>query len=144
MTQPSELGLVYRPASPDEMSFILDSWLKSYKFSPWAGVMENHKYFVQQREAIEALLARGSQITVAEVPDTDRVAGWICHEHKPGIDVVHYVYVKDPWRKMGIGGALVDETCREREILYTFRTRASKYILPGAIFAPEIARRKCL
>lgn len=136
--------LIMRPATPDEMDFVLDSWLKSYKFSPWAGVQENHKYFVNQREAIEALLARGAVLTVAEWPETERVAGYICHEHKDSVDVVHYVYVKDHWRKMGVGKSLVNHVSRGGQLIYTFRTRASKYILPGAVFAPEIARRKCL
>lgn len=145
MTAYNDLGLIYRPAEPAELDFILDSWLKSYRTSPWAGVVRNHRYHEETRGTIEDLLGRGAKLTVASAPDTGRVLGWVCHESKQDVLVIHYIYVKDPFRKLGVGKSLIESLNPQGcALAYTFRTRASKYIVPGALFAPEIARRKSL
>ena len=143
----NDLGLSFRPVNPDELSFVLDSWLKSYRGSPWAGVLRNNRYFEETRGTIEDLLARGAKLwaCVVPIPETEkeRIVGFICYEAKSGQVCIHYVYVKDPYRRLGIAKALVSQaTAEARQVFYTFRTRSSKFVLPGAIYAREIACRE--
>lgn len=139
----NSLGLVFRPVAPDELSFVLDSWLKSYRGSPWAGVLRNNRYFEETRGTIEDLLARGAKLNACVVEETQRIVGFICNESKDLQACIHYVYVKDPYRRLGVAKELVRQATEgSRFVFYTFRTRASKFILPGAVYAAEIARRE--
>lgn len=127
----------------------MDTWFRSYRTSPWAGVIPNHLYFPTMREMLAGLVARGAKLTAAAVGTEagERVLGWVCHEDKGADTVLHFVYVKDPFRRQGLGKALVDYVIGSGEgrLLYTHRTRLSKYVLPkDAAFVPEVARRKAL
>lgn len=135
----------FRAVEPGDISFILDSWIKSYRTSPWAGVVPNHKFFDVTHEVIEELLTRGAVLSVAcATHDPTRILGWACTEHVTGGVACHYVYVKDPFRRMGLATELlkrnVPQTTPDRKF-YTFRTRASSYFRDW-VHAPEIARRK--
>jgi len=133
----------FRPVEPSEIGFVLDSWIKSYRQSDWAGVVPNHLFFSVMRETIGGLIARGAKLVGASV--AGRLLGYVCYEHK-GEDtaVLHYVYVKDPFRRKGLGKRLVSMAVGDREnCLYTARTRHSKFVARGA-YAPEVARRKVL
>lgn len=137
-------GWSYRALEPDELPFVLDSWSRSWRTSEYAGTVPNHLQPTVVRELLGGLLARGAKITVAVIGS--RIAGYVCHERKGKQAVIHWAYVKDPFRRQGIGSSLVlFVSDLDDEIFYTHRTRYSKYILPAnAKFLPEIARRKDL
>lgn len=136
----------FRPLDPDEMGFVMDSWFRSYRSSEWAGVIPNHLYYPTMREMLASLIARGAKIlaAVSRGPTEDRVIGYVCYETKPTEAVVHYCYVKDPFRRLGLGGELWRLASGDsRSVLYTHKTRMSRYLAPHtARFVPEVARRK--
>jgi GNAT superfamily N-acetyltransferase len=138
-------SVTFRPLDPSEIAVVLDSWFKSWRTSPWAGVVPNHLAASTTRELVGGLIARGAKITVADF--NGRVLGWICYEHKGEDTVGHFLYVKDVYRRMGLGTALVDYAigARKGKFLYTHKTRLSRWVLPeGAVHAPEIGRRLAL
>lgn len=119
---------------PDEFAFIFDSWARSFRKSPWAGCIPNHLYDAVSRAASAAIVDRGAKVLVAVTPiagqesafpELRRVMGYSVSE--PG--VLHFLYVKDDFRKMGIGQALLDATCPGGEWTYTHRTRLSERFL---------------
>lgn len=148
-----------RAPRPGDMPFILDSWQRSFSRSPFAGVVPNSKWMETARTLVSALLARGAKLVVACNPeDEDQILGWACAEEDDRKCVVHYVYVKDPYRKDGLStellGALLPVEPEEKPTFYTHRQAADT---PGAnlvtvlqkagysmTWAPEIARRKSL
>lgn len=131
-----------RPYKPSDLSFIFDSWLNSWRVSRWAGTIPNHLYYDTQRACIEGLIHRGAQIVVLGV-DTDPnfIIGWMCFELKDDVPVVHYIYIKDPYREFAF----------ERQLLSHLPPKPGfvTHRLPYKEFsqwkhAPEIARRKSL
>lgn len=139
-----------RPAKPEDMSFVFDSWLKSWRTSKYSGVVPNNLYFDTYRSTIENVIGRGSSIVVATAQNNeDHILGWACFETTPdGRAVVHYLYVKDPYLKFGIPDKLLEYLEGDKPGFYTFNypqvTDALKYRWPGVKWgwAPEIARRK--
>lgn len=139
-----------RGVNSDDISFIFDSWLRSWRKSPWAGVIPNNLYFPLTRSTIEQLVARGAEFKVACLAsDPERILGWICHEQTGPDAVVHYCYVKDPYLNLGIGDALVSAIPGNKPGFYTFRYRqvtdacpSGSRENPGWRHAPEIARRR--
>lgn len=141
--------IIYRRATNEDISFIFDSWMRSWRKSPWAGVIPNNLYFPMTRSSIEQLVARGAEFEVACLAaDPERILGWICHEKQLGPEaVIHYVYVKDPYLGLGIGEALVERAPGKKPGFYTYRYRqvvdaCQPQGKDGWHHVPEIARRK--
>lgn len=149
--------LVLRPARRDDISFIFDSWLRSWRKSPWAGIVPNNVYYPLTRSVIEQLVARGAEFKVAALESNpDHILGWICYELLPARTpdgpeaVIHYLYVKDPYLPLGIDDQLVAAVPGVKPGFYTFRYRQVVEALDRAKgpegqhwkHAPEIARRK--
>lgn len=138
--------VTFRPARGDDVSFIFDSWLRSWRKSPWAGTIRNDMYFPTQRATIEGLVARGAQFEVACLTaDQDKILGWICHEQSGPDAVVHYIYVKDPYLSLGIAEQLVARIPGNKPGFYTHRYRQVVDALgsnSGWRHAAEIGRRK--
>lgn len=139
----------FRSATADDMAFVLDSWLKSFRTSPWAGVIPNNLYHEVTQAAVNDLIVRGARIIVAGVRGKpDRILGWVCVEALKGdAAVCHYLYVKDPYRRRGLGTHVLEtglallnvpQDCKK---FHTFRTRLSAHF-PEWRHEPAIARRK--
>ena len=141
---PLDSSVVLRPIAEADVSFIMSSWKRSWRVSPWAGVIRNDQYYDVMRSTIEGLIARGAEFRVACLEThPDRILGWCCYEQLPdGLCCIHYVYVKDPYLRMGIGEKLVDSAAGTKPGLYTFRTRQVTEACPGWRHAAEVARRK--
>ncbi len=128
----------------EEYALVIDAWVRSYQKSPWAGCVPNHLWDSVSRTCISEILNRGARIVVA-VADTEdggrRVMGYSVSE--PG--VLHWLFVKRDYRGVGVGSAILRETCPAGggPWTYTHRTRASERFL-GRNFAydPRTARIK--
>lgn len=119
------IGVKFVPVEADEIPFVVDAWVRSFRDSPWAGCISNDRYQEVMRERVNDLLARGVRVVVA-VPEEGkrRVFGFIATEAP---DIIHYVYVKKSVRKLGLASRLVAE-CAATSGRFTFRTPASDFL----------------
>lgn len=131
-----------RPAKKEDVAFILDSWMKSWRVNKFSGCIPNNEYYRVTRANIENLIARGAKLRVACLDsDEDVILGWVCTEVlRSGEDCVHYLYVKDPYLKMGIADLLVDLVAKTG--FYTYHFNQCVDLFPKFKWVPEIARRK--
>jgi len=136
--------IAYRKAQPDDVSFVFDSWLRSWRTCPAAGTIRNDMYFPVQRATIEGLIGRGAEIEIACLAaDESKILGWVCSELTTRNEtIIHFLYVKDPYLSFGIGPTLVSRCSGTKPGLYTHRYRQVVDACPGWRSAPEIARRK--
>lgn len=96
------------PAQPGDIPLVMDSWQRSFSRSRHAGVVPNNLWVDTMRSLVTGLLARGAKILVARNPDDAwQVLGWICFEADEHKRAVHYLFVKDPWRRDGIASELL-------------------------------------
>lgn len=111
---------IFRNALPDDISFIYSTWLKSYRTGSGLGLASGkHAYFLLYNSIIDQILKRDGVIpTIAADPGEPQVIyGYLVAE--PG--VVHYIYVKEAFRKFGIASDLY-KRCGKPKII-THRTR---------------------
>jgi ribosomal protein S18 acetylase RimI-like enzyme len=96
-----------RAATQDDIPFIYNSWLKSFKEgSPWARHITNTVYYANHKKVIQSLLNK-SQVVIACNPDDEtQILGYVCFTPGP-LTFVHYLYVKVPYRKLSIGKSLM-------------------------------------
>lgn len=127
-------------------NFILSSWLKSFHGSKFAGSLAADVYWTAYGETIRRLLADPDiKVTVAcTTDDADQILGYIVHADSARAPVVHYLYVKQTFRRLGIARQLMNKVLADRKYFaYSFRTPAVAY-LPAAYSAqydPKATRR---
>jgi len=95
-----------RKADEGDISFIYSSWLKSYaaqnKDQPKITVYKMH------REVVSRLLEDGITLVACMEDNPDQVLGWLCAQRIPKFLILHYCYVKAPFRRFGLARSLVD------------------------------------
>lgn len=115
----------FRPANEEDISFIFSSWLKSFRNSQFAKNLVNSVYFTEHHKVIEKIVKSSHVIVACNEQDTSQIYGWICAQQVDGIFCLHYIYVKHPFRKMGLARALINffEHGKDCAGVYTHHTR---------------------
>ena len=114
-----------RGADPSDESFIFATWLQSLYFgSPFFRETEKESYFKNYAKVVETIL-KLSTTTIAICclkEQKDVVLGYSVSTGQ----VLHFVYVKKPWRQLGIAKMLI----RPDTHTVTHQTRISRSIKP--------------
>lgn len=130
MTTPVKL----REIREADVSFIFNSWLRSFRDSPAVVAVPNSIYYGRHHKVISDILESSySQVLVACDPDDDdKLYGYVVAEFFPDVNVIHWVYCKQPWRRKHIGTALVEQILGDSElpVQYSHFTRFLKKIDP--------------
>lgn len=105
-----------RRATSDDLRFVRDSWFESYRRGGFAPEIGFDLFSEGHRHVIDCLTVDATVRVAYALNAPDEIVGWVCH----GKDVVHYVYVKSAYRKLGIAEALVNTGFK----FYSHQTRA--------------------
>jgi hypothetical protein len=127
-----ELPIKIRQATQDDVSFLFNSWLRSFRDNGVARPVANEIYFAEQHKLIETLFKRCKTVVATDPNDPASIYGWACFERIEGLLVTHYVYVKHPFRMLGIAKELLKEAEHDfnNASLYTHWTTASMKLAP--------------
>lgn len=117
---PSKLPIKFRPATSEDTGFVFSSWLKSYRNAPQSRLMLNNIYFQNQHDIIEDILKKSVVMIAVNEQDPSQIFGYIVYE-KPSM--LHYVYVKYTYRKMGIARLLFQHAELLNPIIITHQPR---------------------
>lgn len=119
-----------------DVNFILSTWLKSYyeelKRHGLKGVIypKDDIFFQGHQERIKELLKTAS-CDICTAPDDDhQIIGWIVYDK----DSIHYAYVKQVFRKMGVAKALISRALTARS--YSHHTKYTRHINKGLVYDP--------
>lgn len=124
----SELDIVgIRDAEEDDKGFIIDAWLSSFRNSHFAGPISMSRYRdIYRTEIVDLMLRPEAHVRVAYNRDIDgQLFGFLCFERGRSLPVIHFSYVKRPFRKRGIFLLLAKDAGinTRRKFIYTYRTR---------------------
>lgn len=100
-----------RDATADDMPFVLSSWLKSAADDSGgvASAFTRRVFYAEHERLIRESVLPRSAVRVAASPDSpDVIRGWTCSEATEHGTLLHYVYVRFDWRKLGVARFLVD------------------------------------
>ena len=136
------VDLLLRDARPTDVAFIKSNWFRTWRRSPWAGVIPNNRFHEVTEEAIEQLIARGARLRVACIGE--RLVAFLCSEvTRDGRAVAHAGFAKDPYLALRPLERLVEEMPGARPVLVTFRTPQLIHALgEDWVHSPEVARRR--
>lgn len=136
-----------RTATTSDLDFVVATWLDSYRTAHAAGLIAMERWRDVMAVELRDVLARpdcGTWIAHAPSgsPDSDAY-GWLCAETGYAAPLVHYCYVKAPYRRLGIARALLRaaDIDPRSPLLYTCKTPVVRRLpLPLARWNPLIAR----
>jgi GNAT superfamily N-acetyltransferase len=106
-----EIDIKHSSSIDKEKAFIYNSWLKSFGKSTEARRMAAKVYFEGYSKIVDSIL-KNSFVAIALNPDdADQILGYVVFNYDEDINlsVVHYVYVKEAFRKLGIAKKLMEQ-----------------------------------
>ena len=104
---PCALPVRFRAPVPDDLNVIRSSWVKSARKAPAHVAVPGDRYFASYPAIVEALLRR-ARVAIACNPEAEQqVFAWVCYEPWPAGLVLHYVYAKFHFRRLGVARALL-------------------------------------
>ncbi|HYF55619.1 MAG TPA: hypothetical protein VEA41_15310 [Salinarimonas sp.] len=125
-----------RRAIPEDLPFVLSSWLECWREAHYAGTLSHDDYFAAYRKALTALLDREDvEVLVAVNPqETERkyeIYGYLCHEKGYREPTIHWAYVKFPFRRNGVLKGLLTSAGIDpaKPLVYTHKTADCVQIL---------------
>lgn len=137
-----KLPIRYRAAIAEDANFIFNSWLRSYRNSPFARNISNTIYFNEQHKLLEELVKTCKVVVACNESDTSQIYGYIVGDNIDGFLVIHYLYVKQSFRNMGIGKSLLNmfDHDIDKAAIYTHHTKIADRLAPrfNLIYHPYV------
>lgn len=99
-----------RTMQDKDFNFIINSWLKSYKYSGSAvRRMRDSDYYIAYEPIVKVLIQRSDIYVACLREEPEVILGYIAVEPAEvgTTDVIHYLLVKDLWQRIGIGKYLL-------------------------------------
>ncbi len=129
-----------RPYHHEDESFVFNSWLKSTRedFS----TVSNSKFYATYKDHIKELLGK-SKITIACDPeDSEFIYGYMVVQYAGDVPIIHWIYVKSPFRKVGLMKAMLETVVAElgtEPVIITYRKerQIKLYDKMKMIYKPE-------
>jgi GNAT superfamily N-acetyltransferase len=132
----AEIKIQFREAVENDLEFVFSSWLHSYRVSPLARTIPKTSYYEGHHKVIERLVVKSRVICAVDPEDSNHIYGWCCWENST-TPVLHYVYVKFSFRRLGIGSRLIEPV--GTEFLYTHETAPFKALCQAGKYNPYLA-----
>lgn len=138
-----KLPIKIRPATDQDVAFILNSWLKSYReHGPIAQHVSNTIYFASHHKILQKVIKRATTLVAVNENDDSQIYGYAVGERIEGHFVIHFVYVKQGFRKMGIATSLYNmfEHDRSSVGIFTHHTRMAEkmYMKYNLVYHPYV------
>jgi len=120
MTQIDPKDVDLRPMEESDFGFVLKTLTQSlHKIEP-ANFIPNHIFFPQQTFILKKIIQNGAYVLMASVKDSpDDLFGYLIADDRiPEHLIIHWMHVKDCWRKMGIAHQLLNAFHYQLKILF--------------------------
>ena len=109
-----------RDAVANDISFIYDTWLNSYKHDSAVGKsIRSGIYYNEYRFVIDSILEHSKVSVACKVDEPNVIYGYLVSSP----NVIHYIFVKDAFRRFDIATTLLASQFKQGEgVQYTHKT----------------------
>lgn len=109
-----KVDIYIREADYKDINFIKNSWEKS--FEKVMKQVPQTLYTRGQQRLMAKLMARSTCFVACNPDELTQIYGWMLFEKLGEIGVLHYIYVKHPYRRYGIGSQLYSMLERDKSV----------------------------
>lgn len=119
---PLKVAVKVRPYRPKDESFVLATWLQNlYFYSRFKSRMPKGAFMEWMHQRAETIMINATVIVACDPEDEDVIYGYrVSGTDKRGLHIVHYVYVKGTWKRLGIATKLMEDV--PESFVYPHRT----------------------
>ena len=124
------LPVAIRSAMPEDLNFIFNSWLVSYRNGKPTHNIDNPFYYAGQHKLMERIIRQSKILLAVDAENTEDIYGYLIWEEIDGVFVMHYAYVKQTFRRLGLIHKLLKEAGRNSELtgIYTHDSKCAKFV----------------
>jgi hypothetical protein len=122
------LPLALREMENQDISFVFNSWMTSYRGSKNLMSVAQPFYFNGQHKLIERLLMHSKSLLLVDKDNPSSIYSYIVYEIIDGIFVMHYAYTKQTFRKLGLFRRLLTAAGFQNTGLYTHESKVARYV----------------
>jgi len=109
-----------RTPKDEDVSFIFNSWLKSYRSSAFAKDQCNTVYYDNYKKIVGSIINRSLITVLCNPEDEDHLFGYVVFEYLPSDNLlVHYIYIKHTYRKAGLAKKLIENIRKSQNPILT-------------------------
>lgn len=106
-----------RPAVGNDLPFIFDTFLKSYKMSSAIGKScRNGIFFDNYRLVVDDILESSSVTIACHKDEPSVIFGYIIHQG----NILHYIFIKEAFRNLGLAKALYNHGLQDTDPLFGY------------------------
>ena len=118
----------YRAATKDDINFVLSSWLQSFREDlDWD--LPGFKVFYWLEPLIKLVLNRSQVLLATDPEDSTHLIGYVVYTKLPDQLVVHYIYTKAAFRRLGTARNLLKLLNPDQHsVLTTFTTKDARQL----------------
>ncbi len=132
-----------RPAAAGDRNFIVRGWVSEMRRAAYARYVPADVYWPSQHELIARLLDDANVIVACDPDDAHHLYGCTVWSEPPLGPVMHWLYVKGDFRRMGLAGSLLTAAVGDRRpVLCTQASRLfeEKSLIErhGLIYSPYL------
>ena len=140
---------ILRDAASEDLNFIFNSYLKSYHDNAPVKFVAPTLYYKHQSKELEFLI-RHAKCAIACFPeDGSEIISWVLYEYFADNLILHYVYTKQPSRRLGIAKDIITTLLGPRKLIIATHapdefTRLRKKLPVKTIYDPYFIQDKKL
>lgn len=105
----ADIPVLFREATNEDLSFVFDSWLKEFRLTAFGVQLESDVYYPNYRKHVGRIIRKSDVTIVCNPDDPDQIYGYAVHRLIGDIRVLSWMFMKAPFRFMGIGKRLLHE-----------------------------------
>jgi hypothetical protein len=126
----AELPIAAREALPEDLNFVFNSWLISFKQSKTLQNVEGAFYYQGQHNIIERCLRQSETLMLVDANKTEDIYGYIVYQQIDGIFTLHFAYIKHIYRGLGLFRHMLSLVRSDNSVLglYTHDTKAARHV----------------
>lgn len=106
MTEGSEYGVIVRPMLPSDRAYVTNSWIKSYRIP---SMIPTTVYRAHYPGIVETCIDCAETLVIAHEQTPTLIVAWACGQSDMRVPTLHYAYVRDGARRLGLAHRLVSD-----------------------------------
>lgn len=113
---------ILREITEDDKALIFNSFLKSYHKSSVCKFVPNSLYYKPQTAIINFIIDNTKSLVLCFPEEPSEIIGYVLYEYVNDTLVVHYVYIKNLYRRQNIARDLILQLAEDNLIIATHIT----------------------
>lgn len=135
-----DLPIKVRAFKKADEKYVLATWKRTLKDDPTCAWVPDKIYFAEYNPRCDKTLRNKCCLVAVSTENPDFIVGWLCYDD----NVLHYAFVRDEYRKLGVFKALAKQAFQGEKTVYaSFWTDSMQAFENSAIeyiYRPALAR----